>query len=318
MSQSYLFDGDLVLRLFGGMTDENTANRLVEELFGGVKGQGTVGLLSMSFQDCRLELGTFGRGAYEQPTYEVEGELIWLLTQKLTPPEQEALKKLVAALTRFGMLLGGFGKSWRRADHRLFFPEYYEGKDGEKKPLIGCHWQWLGERSLLLDVRVRKLEKIGEFIDEVRQIAADWLQLRGAVWHPKHYTSWREAWHPDNVQVWGRLATDPEDYEAIRWLHGAYQEAVPSARVSEGSIYRSSVTGQVGQVGRIWHRMYPKVRLVRNCQEPNSQLIPKETRQYFELLTIFPDDSPESRNFLKFLQSQQAIFQLLWSGENRQ
>ena len=69
------------------------------------------------------------------------------------------------ALTCFAMLLGGFGKSWRRADHRLFFPEYYPnffndtGED--RKPLIGCHWQWLGERALLGDVQVRKLETLG-------------------------------------------------------------------------------------------------------------------------------------------------------------
>jgi hypothetical protein len=50
----------------------------------------------------------------------VEGELIWHLTQTLATEERDALTKLIAALTRFAMLLGGFGKSWRRADHRLF------------------------------------------------------------------------------------------------------------------------------------------------------------------------------------------------------
>lgn len=296
------------LRIFGGMTDEDTANRLVEELFGGVKGQGTVGLLSMSFQDSRLELGTFGRGAYEQPTYKVEGELIWLLTQKLTAPEQEALKKLVAALTRFGMILGGCGKSWRRADHRLFFPEYYEG-NGDRKPLIGCHWQWLGERSLLADVQVRKLEAVGPFIDGVRQTAAAWMQLRGATWNPNQHAPWREAWHPNKVQVWGRLAEEAEGCEAICWLHGPYL----SIGSTVGTIYGSSVTGKVGQIGKLWHRMYPLVRLVKNTKEPNGKPIPRETKQYFELLTIFPDDSLTSHNLLKFLQSHQTTFQQLWS-----
>jgi CRISPR-associated protein Cmr6 len=302
------------LRLFGGMTDENSANRLVDELFGGVRGQGTVGLLSMNFRDSSLILSSFGRGAFAQPTYEVEGELSWLLTQKLpNTQQQETLAKLVKALTRFAMLLGGFGKSWRRADHRLFFPEYYEGANEGRKSLIGCHWQWLGERSLRSDVPVRKLESVGSFIEEVRQIAREWMQLRGISLNPAQCNPWREAWHPENVQVWGRLANDAEDCEAIHWLHSPYRKAIPTAKITEGSIYCSHITGQVGQVGRLWHRMFPFVRLVRNSSEPDSRPIPKQTHQYFELLTFFGDRSPKSADFLNFLQSQPNSFQPLWS-----
>lgn len=302
------------LRIFGGMTNEQNANRLVEELFGGVKGQGTVGLLSMNFRDSSLILSTFGRGSYKQPTYEVEGELTWLLVRELPNAEQqEALTKLVKALTRFAMLLGGFGKSWRRADHRLFFPEYYEGENEGRKPLIGCHWQLSGERALRFDVPVRKLEAVSSFIEEVRQTAASWMQLRGVTLNPDERTPWREAWHPDNVQVWGRIAEEAEDSEASRWLHGPYREAIPRAKIPEGSIYRSSITGQVGQIGRIWHRMYPLVRLVRIPNQPDSKPIPRPTTQYFELLTFFPDESAESCDLLKFLQSGQTIFQRLWS-----
>jgi CRISPR-associated protein Cmr6 len=177
--------------------------------------------------------------------------------------------------------------------------------------LIGCHWQWLGERSLRTDVQVRKLEAVGPFIDEVRQTAAAWMQLRGVASNPNHRTPWREAWHPENVQVWGRLASDAEDCEAIRWLHGPYREAY-HARIAAGSIYSTSVTGKVGQIGRLWHRMYPLVRLVKNPNQPDGKPIPKETRQYFELLTLFPDDSPESKDLLKFLHFDQKRFQCLW------
>lgn len=302
------------LRIFGGMTDEQTTNCLVEELFGGVKGQGTVGLLNMNFCDSSLILSTFGKGSYKQPTYEVEGELVWLLAGELPSTEQqEALTKLVKALTRFAMLLGGFGKSWRRADHRLFFPEYYEGGNEGRKPLIGCHWQWSGERSLCLDIPVRKLEAVSSFIEEVRQTAANWMQLRGVTPNPDRRTPWRETWHPANVQVWGRVAEEAEDSEASRWLHGPYRQAIPLAGISEGSIYRSSITGQVGQIGRIWHRMYPLVRLVKIPNQPESKPTLKPTEQYFELLTFFPDESPKSRDLLKFLQSEQKIFQRLWS-----
>lgn len=115
------------------------------------------------------------------------------------------------------------GKSWRRADHRLFYEEYYEN---DYKSLIGCHWQWLGERSLALDVQVRKLDQFGGFIDKVRQTAQDWMKLQGITPNPAQKAPWREAWHHDTVQVWGREADSKEDSQAIFWLHQPYQEEI--------------------------------------------------------------------------------------------
>lgn len=300
------------LRIFGGLTNANTADRIVDNLFGGIQGEAIIGLLGMSFQVLQDHPGIFGQAGYIQPTYDIEGELTWLLAKKLPNPEQEeALKKLIAALTRFAMVLGGFGKSWRRADHRLFYEEYYENA---YKSLIGCHWQWLGERSLALDVQVRKLDQVGNFINKVRQTAQDWMQLQGITPNPAQKASWREAWHPDKVQVWGREAESQEDSHAIFWLHKAYQEEIRGIQ-PEGSIYHSSLTGQMGQIGRLWHRMYPFVRLVRNPEDPNGRPIPKTTLKYLELLTLFPNESTESRQFVNFLNSQQNRqngFQKLW------
>ena len=299
------------LRIFGGLTDEDKADRLVEQIFGGVQGAGTMGLLGMTFRDSKLEIDDFGKGSYAVPGYKVEGTLTWLLTQERADTEREALQKLVKALTRFAMLLGGFGKAWQRADHRLFFPEYYEGKD--PKPLIGCHWQWAGERSLVHDVRVRKLEQVGSFIDDVRQTVSQWMQLQNITPNPEQKAPWREAWHPETVQVWGRLANELEDCEAIRWLHQPYREAIPRARIPEGSIYCTSVTGEVGKIGRLWHRMYPVVRLVKDPKNPSGQPTYKETKQYLELLTFFPDNSLDSQHFLEFLESgPNSIFKRIW------
>ncbi|OLP16926.1 hypothetical protein BST81_18220 [Leptolyngbya sp. 'hensonii'] len=106
------------LRLFGGLTDASTADRLVDQLFGSAMDKGTVGLLGMGFRDADLQLDAFGKDAYALTTYAVKGELTWLLTQHVSEAEDQALKKLIVALTRFAMLLGGFGKSWRRADQQ--------------------------------------------------------------------------------------------------------------------------------------------------------------------------------------------------------
>lgn len=117
------------LRIFGGLTREAAAEELVATLFGGIhKGSDKVGLLSMKFQPFapsspdleNPEIREFGQEPYRVETYKVEGELSWLLTRTLPDTEQAELKELVRHLLQFAMVFGGFGKSWRRADHRLF------------------------------------------------------------------------------------------------------------------------------------------------------------------------------------------------------
>ena len=293
------------LRIFGGLTDGQTAEAEVERLFGGVSNGGTVGLLSMNFVSDRLSIDTFGQGSYKVDDYEVDGSLRWLLTQPSLPTEQrEALAKLLQRLTQFALTFGGFGKSWRRADHRLFFEQYNEDS---KKPLIGCHWQWT-KSSLGRDIRVRTLKQVAGFIEEVREAARVWLGLQRASLAPHSLPAWREAWHPDNVQVWGRVASDDGDSEAIRWLHQPYRQR--DRNTVEGSIYQSSITGKIGQIGKLWHRMYPLVSAIKDPETGKVKM--KVTPKYIELLTIFPDNSPECRDFLRFLESEQEQFSKLW------
>jgi len=296
------------LRIFGGLTDPKTAERAVEQLFGGTEGEGgTVGLLTMKFRDTKLDLDTFGSGRWAVYTYDVEGRLSWLLNEKLTNEAERTLGELIQFLLRFAMVLGGFGRSWRRSDHRLFYPDYYKGNN---KPLIGCHWQWQGE-ALIKDVSVGRIDHLGSFIDKGLEKAKNWLKLQGLQINTTLYAkNWRESWHPDKVQVWGRLAEEgQEDSLAIYWLHRPYQKADPYSDISQGQIYHTSVTGSMGQVGYLWHRMYPLVRLSRN---PDNSKKATTTFQYLEFLTIFPDGSQDAKDFLVFLNSSRSQFQKLW------
>ena len=305
-----VFRGSLrghALRIFGGLTNQETAEELVENLFGGVNDGGTQGLLTCAFKTSDLQLGTFTEG-YGEPTYKVAGELRWLLMspRQLDESKQQSLKKLLQALMRFALLFGGFGKSWRRADHRQFYEEYYK----RRKPLIGCHWQW-DKRSLTYGAKVSNLNRVGRFIDQVRQIASEWMQLQGVKPDERNHANWREAWYPDGVEVWGRLAEGAEDCVAIKWLHEAYQKENHRFKEAEKSIKQSSVTGEIGQVGRLWHRMYPVVKLVDNPKNPERKT-PRSTPNYLELLTIFPDDSRKCDDFLDFLDTEPEGFQRLW------
>jgi len=300
------------LRIFGGLTTEENAEQLVETLFGGIIGRATVGLLSMAFETQSLKMGSYGNGPYAQPTYDVRGTLRWLLTKPIADEEdRKKLTFLIESLTRFALVFGGFGKSWRRADHRLFYPDYY---DRGRKPLIGCHWQWNSNRALVRENRVRRLSQVAEFVEIVRQAAADWMETQGVSAGGAYANSWREAWHPKKVQVWGRVAQDAEDSEAIQWLHGPYQKSDRTLRTTEQSIKQTSVTGSLGKIGRLWHRMYPWVNVTRNPDKPGRPNI-IHTNRYFELLTLFPDSSVEYGQFLRYLGERQDEFEQLWPLE---
>jgi CRISPR-associated protein Cmr6 len=293
------------LRIFGGLTNANQAEALVERLFGGIsRDRGTqVGLLAMAFRELKPPIVT-------AETYDVTGELFWLLTQSVSAEEAALLKKLVKQLMQFAMLLGGFGKSWRRANHRLF-------SDYEKYE-IGCHWSWAGNRSPLADNPARRLEDVKLAIDRVRATAIEWMNYQGqSVTAP---AAWREVWHPTTVQVWGRVAEGADESEAIEWLHGKPYSADEDAwgRSRPRQIKRTSITG--GNIngslhmGRLWHRMYPIVLRKPDPKYPDrtDRFLPKPTPRYLELLTLFPDGTEEFDRFIDYLDREQDQFQLLW------
>lgn len=303
------------LRIFGGLSNASNAKSLVETLFGGVTGEGKVGLVKMYWQNFQKpKFDTFEYG-YEEDIYQVDGALKWVFTVSMPEEKRTSLIVLMRNLTRFAMLLGGFGKSWRRADHDLFYPDYYDYKE----PLIGCHWQY-GPKSLSGLNLVTNLNKVGPFLDKVRDSAGQWMQLQGIDFDSTYAEEWREAWHPQKVQVWARVAEDENNSLAIKWFHGAYQKEDRRAGIPEGSIYRSNLTGRIGQVGRIWHRMYPRFKLLKNPDAPTKPII-KSSDEYLEFLTIFGDDSPEFTDFQNFLQQSQEKkksnpFQLVWGEKS--
>ncbi|MCM1983655.1 RAMP superfamily protein [Lyngbya confervoides] len=293
------------MRIFGGLTTEKNARQIVQQLFGGIH-QGTHwGLLQMNFQQKSLNI------SQENATYRVEGKLVWSLTRSLPADQSKALKKLCQSLLQFAMVFGGFGKSWRRADHRLFM-------EGYEDHIIGCHWQWASDYDLVRTNPVRQLADIAPFIEKVREVAQTWMSLQG--YHPTHnqLAPWRESWHPDNVLVWGRFAGDVEskvrgveDCQAISWLHEPYRYEYRQGQTIPLTIKGSTVAGGLNQIGRIWHRMYP---IVTRKRDPNDEAnrLPKITPFYLELLTLFPDDSKDCKKFIQFLQSEQSDFECLW------
>ena len=307
------------LRLLGGMTNEVTAKYLTKILWGGLgdnnrddnrdaeKKKAIEGLLRVRFEadlEKGIKLHEYIPRGQSQPQYTPVYELdrgvlqILLANSQIAGEHQQRLKELATALIRFTMLLGGFGKSWRRIDHWLFYGDYTS-----RKPPIGCHWEFAtGSEDFYLPIN--SLEDVTQFINSVRACIKSWVSSQGVVLASDIAKNWREAWHPYKnnqcgVQVWGRISLDDKS-QAIYWFHDFYKD--------EESIYKSNLTGKLNQTGRIWHRMYPHYI--------NTKGAVQATGGYVEFLTIFPgqrqtDGSDETSKFLTFLD-EETNFQLLW------
>jgi CRISPR-associated protein Cmr6 len=289
------------LRLLGGVTTDSTAEQLTKSLWGGfADANGSiVGKLGIAFQALDLELDDFtytpNSNPFNMPIYDLKkGQLDILVMGNLSEEERTEHEKLATQLIKFSLLLGGFGKSWRRIDHRMFFDDYLENGN---KPMIGCHWEFIPP-SIKLYCPVQELTDITKFLDNLHTRIKNWVrQTQGKQLSPQG-ANWREAWHPNKVQVWGRIAEDKLDSMAVEWFHGNYS--------GSKTIKQSDLTGKMGRIGRIWHRMYPRYIVVENK-------IKRVPNEYIELLTIFPDSSQKTQDFLQFL-AQSSDFEKLWGG----
>lgn len=227
----------MALRLFAGFCDELTARQVVGRLFGSLsreEGQ-NVGLLATAYTNASTELGSYGKGSWQQPTYATSGRLHWRLMRRCRAGESEALlADLLTALHGLTMSLGGFGKGWRRPDHSIFFSTY------DKTP-IGCHWQWQDVEHLPTWIHVQSSADLAHLLKRARDLAIRWLDATGA--HPGGPARWREVIHPQMMRIWTRRASNPDDAEAVRWFHG--------------ELKGTALGGKVNQVGRLWNRLLP-------------------------------------------------------------
>jgi CRISPR-associated protein Cmr6 len=282
------------LRILGGLIDARTAIDLTKKIWGGIPergegGKAIVGSIRVEFslyndQDLQPDEHIYSseRGRTVVPLYDLNNGRLNLIRVNEVKPE---LEDFLISLIKFSVLFGGFGKSWRRVNHQEFYPSYFEN---DNKPMIGCHWSLTSASKNFLVYPEPNLEGITSFIETIRTQAIGWIRSEMGTYTPEYAREWREAWHPSKLQIWGRV-TDKKKSTAILWFHGNYQDGK--------TIKKSVLTGEMSKIGRIWHRMYP----IEN--------------HFVELLTIFPDDSQKTKDFLDFLSSDHSKFKLIWGGE---
>lgn len=244
----------MALRLFGGVTDAATARQVVGRLFGSISRDDdkavNVGLLATAYTDATSDLGSFGWPKYRQPTYATSGRLQWLLTRRCGTGEDEALlAELLRALHGLTMSLGGFGRGWRRPDHRIFYPGY------DKTP-IGCHWEWRDVPSLPPLIHVQSPKALARLLHTSQRLARRWLDATGqASGGP---APWREVIHPTRMKIWVREATGPSDAVAVAWFHKEMAVDKGSGEPTDPcNLKGSDLAGRMNQVGLIWNRLLP-------------------------------------------------------------
>lgn len=229
----------MALRLFGGVTSEARARKAVDQLFGGLRAgeAAQLGLLEMAYTHAMLQL--------DGPVFRTSGLLQWRVQRAFAAGEsEEALRKLLAALHGLTMALAGFGRTWRRPDHRIFKPRY-------TRTPIGCHWQWLDSGALPEGIQVQSGRDLERLLREARGMARQWLGIHGST--PFVLPPWREVMAPERMMVWVREASSAADAKVIHWFH-------------EPPLKRSDLTGRLRnkqiddlptRVGRIWNRLLP-------------------------------------------------------------
>ena len=240
----------MALRLFGGLTDQLSARQVVAELFGSLdrEEKQNVGLLATVFADSETNLGRFGSGNWAQPVFATKGQLQWRQARNLrNGVDVVLLAELLVNLHGLVVSLGGFGRGWRRPDHRIFASWY-------TKTPIGTHWQWLKPSELPKGLHVQSAEDLERLLRQAQASALRWLvAVKRKQAQP---APWREVLAADRVGIWVRQATDPEDAVVVKWFHNA-PEMDREGNKDPLDLKKTDIGGRVNQVGRIWNRLLP-------------------------------------------------------------
>lgn len=232
-------------RLLGGLfSDKQEVIRQENILFGSSENEASVRIF---YKDIQTRDNRAGRN----PTYTTRGKLY------LYHPDSER-RDFVNLLFQFAYVMGGFGKSWRRASHEKFFPSYHD-----ENFAIGCHWECSESKFSFPE----STEALGQFLQSLFQAC----QLQFSVDDPTPIESWRESWHPDRLTVFSKVV---DQSQAISLFHNENFKTTPAIGGRNPGDERPT------SVSCVWHRM-----------------LPIGNNQYLEIVTIFHGDRrPWQRN----------------------
>jgi len=196
---------------------------------------------------------------------------------------------------QFAYVMGGFGKSWRRASHQVFHKTY-------KKFEIGCHWELAStDRSWL---KVRSVVELKSFLEDLHGFYIS--KFGGG---KANSLNWRESWHPDRVTVYGKVVSESS---VIQLFHDPKFKTTPAIG---GRIIVQKFSKKTRKMedteqlvfSHVWHRM-----------------LPIGDGQFLEIVTVFHNDlnawkhRDDHENQLKrFLETlTEKGLQYVWGKQN--
>ncbi len=256
--------------LAGVISDRAKLNKEVDLLFGSSSSPGSVQLFWEQRQD--VTYGQFGK----TQTFKANGTLH-------INSSRNADEQLIEQILKFAFIMGGFGKSWRRASHEKFHKTY-------KKFEIGCHWELpLMDRSWM---QLKSIADLKSFLEEIHRYYST--QFGGGKAQP---SDWREAWHPDRLSVYAVITIESK---AIDLFHNDIYKKTPA-------IGGKNVTDNRPKfISSVWHRM-----------------LPIGDGRFLEIVTVFHakgDDwkhQSQGNQLNKFIQSlKEKDFSFVWGKNN--
>jgi CRISPR-associated protein Cmr6 len=243
-------------RLLAGVVgDRKQLDSEVNRLFGGSSSPGAIQIVWEPRQwdpkeEEKVKEGTFGA----TKTFKAKGIL------HLNASRDEDVE-LIEQVLKFAFIMGGFGKSWRRASHELFHKTY-------KKFEIGCYWKLDSTDRSWIDIQ--SPDALRSFLTEIHQ------NYIGKFGEGKTISlNWREAWHPDRVFVYAAVT---QESKAIHLFH---DDIFKKTAAIGGRIF-------VEKFDKKTRKMEEKEQLV--FSHVWHRLLPIDDRQYLEIMTVFHRD----------------------------
>lgn len=207
-------------RLFAGVVnDRSQLDTEVNRLFGSSASQGSIQLFWEQRKD--VEYGRFGA----TQTFRADGSLH-------LNASQDKDVDLIEQVLKFVFIMGGFGKSWRRASHELFHRTY-------KKFEIGCHWEMSDKARAWIGIQ--STDDLKNFLTEMHQTYTRQFGSDRAV-----AMDWREAWHPERLSVYAAIT---QTSKAIQLFHDGIYKETPAIGGKNPGDQRPKF------ISSVWHRM---------------------------------------------------------------
>jgi CRISPR-associated protein Cmr6 len=255
-------------RLIAGVSgDPDVVKEHVNKLFGHTRSPGIV----QHYWEWRPEnLEITQQGREKTPVFQVEGNLYLDIdrSQVLGTGEYQKHLDFLKSLFEFTYVMGGIGKSWRRAWHKgpegwedefqSFFPSY-------ETRAIGCHWQSKSNFELR---EIQSQRDLSSFLTRLHQDVQRYCSQS----KPQYVRNWRESWNPQRVAVFCSKGPVSQS-EVIHLFHDDEFKTTPAIGGKSPRDTRPT------SFSHVWHRMLPV------GESASGRL------EYLEIVTLFHGDT---------------------------